>query len=159
MLYNPPWGCISMKNYRQTAILEIVDREAITTQEQLRNRLKLRGIEATQATLSRDIRSLELVKRAADGAYSRPGTVAPEDLEEVVDTAATDYLCGHERVEQMLVLKTDPGNAQSLAVAMDRARIPQVAGTIAGDDTILVICRTVDGAQSLQARLDRLMRG
>ena len=148
-----------MKTYRQTAILEIVEREAITSQEQLRNRLKLRGIEATQATLSRDIRALELVKRAADGAYSRPGAATGEEPEEVVESAVSDYLRRHERVEQMLVLRTDPGNAQPLAIAIDRARLPQVAGTIAGDDTILVICRSIDGAQALQARLDRLMRG
>ena len=67
-----------MKSYRQAAILEIVDREAITSQEQLRERLRgLRGIEATQATLSRDIRDLGLIKRAADGAYRRAGAEAP----------------------------------------------------------------------------------
>lgn len=159
MLYTPVTGCIFMKTYRQTAILDIVDREAITSQEQLRHRLKLRGIEATQGTLSRDIRALELVKRAADGAYSRPGAQSEEDPEEVVESAVSDYLRRHERVEQMLVLKTDAGNAQPLAVAIDRARLPQVAGTIAGDDTILVICRSAGDAQDLQARLDRLMRG
>ena len=148
-----------MKTYRQNAILEIVEREAITSQEQLRNRLKLRGIEATQATLSRDIRALELVKRAANGAYSRPGAPTEDDAAEVVETAVSDYLRRHERVEQMLVLKTDPGNAQPLALAMDRARLPQVAGTIGGDDTILVICRAVEDAQALQLWLDRLMRG
>ena len=148
-----------MKTYRQNAILEIVEREAITSQEQLRNRLKLRGIEATQATLSRDIRALELVKRAANGAYSRAGAATDNDAAEIVETAVSDYLRRHERVEQMLVLKTDPGNAQPLALAMDRARLPQVAGTIGGDDTILVICRAVEDAQSLQSWLDRLMRG
>src|SRR3954463_12520445 len=62
-----------MKSRRQSAILELVDVEAITSQEQLRERLRLRGIEATQATLSRDIRDLGLIKRAADGAYRRSG--------------------------------------------------------------------------------------
>ena len=147
-----------MKAFRQTAILDIIERESITSQEQLRNRLKLRGIEATQATLSRDIRALELVKRAADGAYVRPGPSVEVDPEEVVESAVSDYLARHERVEQMLVLKTEPGNAQPLAVAIDRARLPQVAGTIAGDDTILVVCRSAADAQALQARIDRLMR-
>lgn len=148
-----------MKTFRQTAILDIVEREPITSQEQLRNRLKLRGIEATQGTLSRDIRALELVKRAADGAYSRSGAQSEGHPEEVVESAVSDYLRRHERVEQMLVLKTDAGNAQPLAVAIDRARLPEVAGTIAGDDTILVICRSAGEAQALQTRLDRLMRG
>ena len=148
-----------MKTYRQTAIMDIVDVEPITSQDQLRKRLQQRGIEATQATLSRDIRDLGLVKRAADGAYSRPGAAAEADAIEDFEIAVTDYLNRHERVEQMLVLKTDAGNAQPLAVAIDRARLPEVAGTIGGDDTILLVCRTAAGAMSLQERLDRLMRG
>ena len=148
-----------MKSYRQTAILDIVDVEPITSQEQLRKRLHEQGIEATQATLSRDIRDLGLVKRAADGAYSRPGAAAEADAFEDFEVAVADYLNRHERVEQMLVLKTDAGNAQPLAVAIDRVRLPEVAGTIGGDDTILIVCRGVDGARALQERLDRLMRG
>jgi transcriptional regulator of arginine metabolism len=148
-----------MKAHRQSAILNIVNGEPITSQEQLRNRLKLRGIEATQATLSRDIKALELVKRSADGVYIRPGVLSEADAAEVVESAVYDYLERHERVEQMLVLKTEPGNAQPLAVAIDRARLPEVAGTIAGDDTILVICRSVADSEALQTRLDRLMRG
>ena len=148
-----------MKSYRQNAILEIIDIEPISSQEQLRKRLKDKGIEATQGTLSRDIRDLGLVKRAADGAYSRPGAAAEADAYEDYETAVTDYLTHHERVDQLLVLKTDVGNAQPLALAVDRARLPGVAGTIAGDDTILVICRGAEAAQGLQAQLERLMRG
>lgn len=148
-----------MKGYRQNAILEIIDLEPINSQEQLRKRLKEKGIEATQGTLSRDIRDLGLVKRAADGAYGRPGAAAEADAHEDYETAVTDYLTHHERVDQLLVLKTDAGNAQPLAVAIDRARPPEVAGTIAGDDTILVICRGPAEAQALQRTLERLMRG
>lgn len=147
-----------MKTYRQAAILEIVDTEPITSQEQLRKRLKEKGIEATQGTLSRDIRDLELVKRAADGAYSRPGTPSTEDPVDALESAVGDYLRRHERVEQLVVLRTDAGNAQPLAVAIDRARLPEAAGTIAGDDTILVICRSADQADALLRRFDRLMR-
>jgi len=71
----------------------------------------------------------------------------------------TDYLTHHERVDQLLVLKTDTGSAQPLALALDRARLAEVAGTIAGDDTILVICRGAAEAHALQQTLDRLMRG
>jgi transcriptional regulator of arginine metabolism len=147
-----------MKTFRQTAIMDIVDVAPVTSQEQLRKLLHERGIEATQATLSRDIRDLGLVKRAADGAYSRPGAAADADTFEDFEIAVTDYLNRHERVEQMLVLKTAAGNAQPLAVAIDRARLPEVAGTIGGDDTILVICRSGAAAEALQERLDRLMR-
>jgi transcriptional regulator of arginine metabolism len=150
-----------MKAYRQTAILEIVDRDAVTSQEQLRELLHGRGIEATQATISRDIRDLGLIKRPADGAYRRPeGALEPhEDPRQVFRTAVVDYLLRHEAVEHMLVLKTDVGQAQPLAIAIDRARLENVVGTIAGDDTILVICRSRDAATSLSRQLDELVKG
>ena len=147
-----------MKSYRQAAVLEIIDAEPITSQEQLRKLLMERGIEATQGTLSRDIRDLQLVKRAADGAYSRPGAASQEDPVEEFEIAIADYLRHHERVEQLIVLRTDVGNAQPLAVAIDRVRLPEVAGTIAGDDTILMICRGAAQAEALLKRFDQLMR-
>ena len=158
-MYNHLLICIIMKSRRQERVLELVRAEAITSQEQLRARLRAEGIEATQATLSRDIRDLGLVKRAADGAYGPAGSPADagpgalEDLEEAV----AEYLRTVEASEQLVVLKTDPGQAQPLAIAFDRARIPEVVGTIGGDDTILVICRSRDMAEQLVARLTRLM--
>jgi transcriptional regulator of arginine metabolism len=145
-----------MKSNRQAAILEIVDREAITSQEQLRDRLRDRGIDATQATLSRDIRDLALIKRAADGAYRRAGAEngLPIDPNVLFKTAVDDYLRQHDVVEQLLVLKTDAGQAQPLAVAIDRAGLPEIVGTIAGDDTILVICRSALVAAGLSKRLE-----
>jgi transcriptional regulator of arginine metabolism len=145
-----------MKSYRQSAILEIIDREAITSQEQLRERLRGRSIDATQATLSRDIRDLGLIKRAVDGAYRRggPDLSAPADPEGECRTAVDDYLRRYDVVEQLVVLKTDAGQAQPLAVAIDRARLAEVVGTIAGDDTILVICRSATAATGLSKRLD-----
>lgn len=132
-----------MKAFRQAQILELVDREEVHSQQELRARLRKRGIETTQATLSRDIQELGLVKRAADGAYAKAGQAAP------AVAAPTDslrrqiavLLRGIERVDQMLVLRTDPGQAQALGVAIDRARLKDVAGTVAGDDTIFVLCR------------------
>jgi transcriptional regulator of arginine metabolism len=150
-----------MKAYRQAAILEIVEQEGISSQEQLRDRLHARGIEATQATLSRDIRDLGLVKRPGDGAY-RPAAAAldttPADPDEVCRNAVRDYLRRHEAVAHMLVLRTDPGLAQPLAIALDRAKRPEVVGTIGGDDTILVVCRTPEDASALATRLDELAR-
>jgi transcriptional regulator of arginine metabolism len=144
-----------MKSYRQSAILEIVDREAITSQEQLRERLRSRGIDATQATLSRDIRDLGLIKRAADGAYRRAGSeLVVADPEKECRTAVDDYLRRYDVVDQLVVLKTDAGQAQPLAVAIDRARLAEIVGTIAGDDTILVICRSAPDAAGLSRRLD-----
>jgi transcriptional regulator of arginine metabolism len=144
-----------MKPYRQSIIRELVERESITSQEQLRARLRERGIDATQATLSRDIRELQLVKRTADGAYRSVGAAAVGDTEEtetVLAEVIADQLRHQEVVGHMLVLRTDPGQAQGLAIAIDRARPADVAGTIAGDDTILVICRSADGAARVAQR-------
>jgi transcriptional regulator of arginine metabolism len=146
-----------MKSTRQAAILEIVDREAITSQEQLRERLhELRGIDVTQATLSRDIRDLGLIKRAADGAYRRAGAEPHPTVDHEIEcrTAVDDYLRRYDVVDQLVVLRTDAGQAQPLAVAIDRAGLAEIVGTIAGDDTILVICRSGSHAAGLSKRLD-----
>jgi len=154
MLYNHPASC-TMKSHRQALILEIVDAEAITSQEQLRDRLRARAIEATQATLSRDVRDLGLIKRPVDGAYRRglPEGDAPANPGARLRTAVDDYLRRHEVVQQLIVLRTDPGQAQPLAVAIDRAGVAEIVGTIAGDDTILVICRSAGDAAVLSGRL------
>lgn len=145
-----------MKSYRQSIIRDLVERQAITSQEQLRTRLKERGIDATQATLSRDIRELGLVKRSADGAYrSVNGLAAPDPANGAAGLAraAAEYLRNQEVVGHMIVLRTDPGQAQTLAVAIDRAQVQEIVGTIAGDDTILVICRRPADADAVAARL------
>jgi transcriptional regulator of arginine metabolism len=150
--------CMVMKPRRQSVILQLIDQRDVTSQEQLRELLKEEGIEATQATLSRDIRDLGLVKRAVDGAY-RAATgpePAPQDTAAVVRRAVGEYLRRLDVVEQLIVLKTDPGQAQSLAIALDRGRLPEVVGTIGGDDTILVICRSATDAATLSERLDRM---
>jgi len=143
-----------MKPYRQSVIRELVERESVTSQEQLRSRLKDSGIDATQATLSRDIRELGLVKRTRDGAYRSAGNVADPGggAETALAAATADQLRQQEVVGHMIVLRTDPGQAQALAIAVDRAQVPDVAGTIAGDDTILVICRSPEGAQRVAQR-------
>jgi transcriptional regulator of arginine metabolism len=150
-----------MKARRQTAIRHLVEREAIRSQEQLRQRLAGRGFVVTQATLSRDIKEIGLVKRASDGAYHPAGAEAPPAS---ADTAAlsralAEYLGSAEPVQQLVVLRTGPGQAQLLALALDRARLPGIVGTIAGDDTVLVIARDPRQAQSVVKRLDRLADG
>lgn len=145
-----------MKRLRQTVLLDIIGREAISSQEDLRRRLRLRGFGTTQATISRDIKELGLVKRAADGAYQRPGLDAPSPVtgDVALRRAVVEFLRQIERVEQLVVVKTDPGQAAILALAIDRAVLPEVAGTIAGDDTILAICRTATAAKALVRRLE-----
>lgn len=150
-----------MKSHRQSLILELVDRQPVTSQEQLRELLHERGVQTTQATLSRDIRDLGLVKRAADGAYRRPESAQSPyrgDPGAVLKHAVAEYLKGRESVQQLLVLRTDIGQAQPLAVAIDRVGLGEIVGTIAGDDTILVICRSAADAASLEKKLDSLRR-
>jgi transcriptional regulator of arginine metabolism len=144
-----------MKARRQATLLELVDREPLHSQEQLRRRLHQRGFEATQATISRDIRDLGLVKRAGDGAYQRPGieTPNPETALAALERATAEFLRRVERVQQLVVIRTGPGQAQPLALALDRAQLPETVGTIAGDDTILVVARGARGAAGLLKRL------
>lgn len=151
-----------MKSYRQQLVSELVEQEPITSQEQLRERLRGKGIEVTQATLSRDIRDLGLVKRAGDGAYRRPGAeAAPRggEPQAALRRAVAEFLRRVEAVHQLVVLKTDPGQAQTLAIALDRAGMPDVVGTIGGDDTILVIFRGDRDAREFTEQLEEWVRG
>lgn len=145
-----------MKAFRQAAILDVIGHEAIRSQEALRRRLRRRGFEATQATLSRDIKELGLVKRAADGAYQRPDGEAAgrPGGEPALRRAVAEYLRRIDVVQNLLVLKTNAGEAQALALAIDRADLPEIAGTIAGDDTILVIARDARRAARVAERLE-----
>ena len=144
-----------MKARRQAVILELVDKEPLQSQELLRRRLHQQGFETTQATISRDIKQLGLVKRSGDGAYQRPGAEAPdpETTLAALERAAAEFLRRVERVQQLVVIRTGVGQAQALAIALDRSRLPEVVGTIAGDDTILVIARGARAAAALVKRL------
>ena len=132
-----------MKARRQSAILDVVEHEAVRNQEQLRQRLAARGFAVTQATLSRDVKELGLLKRSADGAYqpssadNTPQTTAFGTLAR----ALSEFLVTLEPVQQLVVVRTGAGQAQLLGLAIDRAKLPEVVGTLAGDDTILVIAR------------------
>lgn len=152
-----------MKSYRQSLVLELVDQEPITSQEQLRERLQTRGIEVTQATLSRDVRDLGLVKAAADGAYKRPlvGAAAapPADAGAVLRRAVANSLRKFDVVQQLVVLRTESAQAHPLAEAIDRARLTEVVGTIGGENTILVICRGEPEARAFTRQLEEWVKG
>jgi transcriptional regulator of arginine metabolism len=145
-----------MKVRRQAAIVDIIQREPIRSQEQLRRRIKAEGFDVTQATLSRDIHDLGLVKGGPEGAYQMPGQTVerPDAAASMLQRALGEYLARVDQVQQLLVLRTGPGQAQLLGVALDRARLPEVVGTIAGDDTILVIAPDARRARALVKRLE-----
>ena len=149
-----------MKAFRQSQILELIDKDAITSQEGLREELQARGINVTQATLSRDLGQLGLVKRAGDGAYvrlgaERSGAVITEQMRKAVTSLVRSF----ERVDGLIVVRTDPGQANGLAVLMDRTKMPEVAGTLAGDDTILLVCRGIENAIVMEQKLTTMVKG
>jgi transcriptional regulator of arginine metabolism len=145
-----------MKARRQAVIRDVVQREPIRSQEQLRRRIRAEGFDVTQATLSRDIREIGLVKGGADGAYQAPAQVAanPVNAASLLQRALADYLTRVSRVQQLVLLRTGPGQAQPLAAALDGARLPEVVGTVAGDDTILVIAPDARRARALVKRIE-----
>jgi transcriptional regulator of arginine metabolism len=147
-----------MKAQRLSAILDVVEHEAVRSQEQLRQRLAARGFVVTQATLSRDIKELGLLKRSADGAY-QPSSIDETPQLTALGTlgkALSEYLVNIEPVQQLVVLRTGAGQAQLLGLAIDRSRLPEVVGTLAGDDTILIIARDAKHALAVVKKLKEL---
>ncbi len=150
-----------MKPRRQSAILEAIGRQPVRSQEQLRRTLRASGFDVTQATLSRDIRELGLVKGGADGAYQAPGRPSANGQTAAarLQRSLTEYMTRVDRVQQLVLLRTGPGQAQILGVAIDGAQLPEVVGTLAGDDTILVITRDAAAARALVKRFESLTHG
>jgi transcriptional regulator of arginine metabolism len=144
------------KRVRHVLILDIIKHNRIASQEALRERLQEQGTDVTQATLSRDIRELRLVKvPSADGTphYSLPeewGTTPP--LEALLPTLFTSA----EGVGNLLVIRTMKGGAQTVAAGIDWEEWPEVLGTIAGDDTILLILRDASQLESVHQRLQHM---
>ena len=149
-----------MKTRRQSVILETIQRQPVRSQEQLRRLIRAAGFDATQATLSRDIRELGLVKGGADGAYQAPLVAGSNGSgsKSMLIRAVAEYLTRIDRVDQLVVLRTGPGQAQLLGVAIDGARLPEVVGTIAGDDTILAITPDARRARMLVRWFEKASR-
>jgi len=151
-----------VKARRQSAILDAVRHEPVRSQEQLRRQLRAAGFDVTQATLSRDIRELQLVKGGPDGVYqppARPMATNGHGAASLLAKALSEYLTKADQVQQLVLLRTGPGQAQILGVAIDGARLPDVVGTLAGDDTILVITRGARQARALVKRFDAIASG
>jgi len=127
------------KAKRQTAIVELVNRGSVHTQEEIAAALSRRGMRATQATISRDIQELGLVR--SGGGY-RSSTALVSEL-----------VLSIELVEPMAVIKTPPGTANMVARRIDEAALPGVAGTVAGDDTIIAVLRSPGAARQLKELL------
>jgi len=136
------------KSYRQGQILKLVRSKRILTQDELAQELRNLGISATQVTLSRDIRDLRLVK-------TREGyqEMAPEEKGPGLQLLAAEFVLDVRIAQNLVVVRTAPGNANTVAQALDQEEWPEVVGTIAGDNTILVIVLDSPTAEVVQEKL------
>jgi len=143
----------SAKTFRHGQILRLVTSEKIANQEELRRRLYAQRLRVTQATLSRDLQELKLVK-TPEG-YRTAATLVEEATPmPLLARALREFLLDIRPAENLLVLKTPPSGAQPLAAAVDGAKFPEIAGTIAGDDTVLIITPTRRQRESLQQKIE-----
>lgn len=148
-----------MKTGRHARILDIIAEHSIETQDELLTRLREEGFKATQATISRDIKDLRLVKTlGSDGKYryvsaSRSSTDIRTNFSNLFSTSVNSI----DVAQNLVVIKTLSGMAQAVCAALDSADYPSVVGTIAGDDTIFIACRTADLAVSLTEELKKLI--
>ncbi len=149
-----------MKLQRHNAIRELISHALVANQDELRRKLRRRGIEVTQATLSRDIHELRLSK--GPGGYSLPngngGHVASEDdgppsVAEMIESFGLQV----QHAMNQVVVRTVMGGAQPVAAALDREGWSEMLGTIAGDDTVLVICPDARRASDVESRLRTML--
>jgi transcriptional regulator of arginine metabolism len=144
------------KTLRQRAILESLKHGSFASQDDLQRVLRKRGFRVGQATLSRDIRDLNLSK-THDG-YSLPqGDSAAAVALPPVSRLVREFVLGVRSAQNLLVVKTIIGSAQPVAAALDEADWPEVVGTIAGDDTILIVCPDKEEAHKLTGRIDEML--
>jgi transcriptional regulator of arginine metabolism len=142
---------------RQNMILELVQQEVIANQEQLRKLLLRQGVDVTQATLSRDINELALVK-TSDG-YSIPhGDTQAEPGYHSAGRLVREFVVEVREAQNLLVIKTATGSAQPVAAALDAEGWSEIVGTVAGDDTILVISQNKKNAHRVSLRIKGMMQ-
>ena len=146
---------------RHQAILEIIGAREVGSQEELRHLLANRGMEVNQSTLSRDLRDLRVARVPSPTGYRY---VASETAVEEPSRAALASILPQlfvrvDGVDHLVVLKTAPGGGQTVAHALDREPATDIIGTIAGDDTILMICRSEQARERVVRRLEKLGRG
>jgi len=142
---------------RQNTILELVQQEAIANQEQLRKLLSRQGFDVTQATLSRDINELALVKTSAGYSVSR-GEQQSEPGYHSAGRLVREFVVEVREAQNLLVIKTAAGSAQPVAAAMDSQGWAEIVGTVGGDDTILVISQSKKNAHRIALRIKGMMQ-
>jgi transcriptional regulator of arginine metabolism len=146
------------KQARQAAILDLVAEHVVGSQEDLRRLLLARGMDVTQATLSRDLRDLHLARVSEVGGarYVLPESLATDDGKPLLATLLPQLFSKVDGVGELVVLHTVASGAQPIAEAIDLEEFPEVLGTIAGDDTILIVTRSAGARVQLTERLRAL---
>jgi transcriptional regulator of arginine metabolism len=143
------------KALRQRAVLEALKRGPVANQEDLQRALRKRGFKVGQATLSRDIRDLNLSKTAAGYTLSQgegAGLALPP-----VERLVREFVLDVRPAQNLLVVKTIVGSAQPVAAALDEQEWGEVVGTIAGDDAILIVCPDKDAAKKVAVRIEEML--
>lgn len=149
-----------MKYSRHAKILELIEKYQIETQEELADKLKEHGMDVTQATVSRDIKELRLIKVMADDEHYRYASVSQSEgsINNKLLTIFTESFVSCDYANNIVVVKTLPGMAQASASAVDMLKWPEIVGTIAGDDTIMIVCRAELIAEELVNRLGKMTK-
>jgi transcriptional regulator of arginine metabolism len=143
------------KQLRQKVILEVLDRGSVSNQEDLQRALSKRGLKVGQATLSRDIHDLGLIKTGAG--YGLPGEINSEPALPPVSRLVREFGLEVKAAQNLLVIKTTVGSAQPVAAALDGQDWEEAIGTIAGDDTILMVCSDNKSAKRLATRIQEML--
>jgi transcriptional regulator of arginine metabolism len=149
-----------MKYSRHAKILELIEKYHIETQEELAEMLKEHGMDVTQATVSRDIKELRLIKVMSDNGSYRYASISPNEsnISNKLLRVFAESFVSCDYANNLLVVKTLPGMAQAAASAVDSLKWADIVGTIAGDDTIMIVCRTEKIAEELVGRFNRMIR-
>ena len=155
---HPERSAMTRKQARQAAILDLVAQHVVGSQEELRQLLLARGMDVTQATLSRDLRDLHLarVSETRGARYVLPEALAPDDDKPLLANLLPQLFSKVDGVGELIVLHTVASGAQPIAEAIDLEEFPDVLGTIAGDDTILIVTRSATARVELTERLRTL---
>src|SRR5690349_6245569 len=140
---------------RQQLILQLIENGNMASQEDLRRGLARHGQKVTQATLSRDIHELGIVKTV--NGYARPGEAVAEAALPATERLVREFVLSVREAQNQLVLKTSVGSAQPVAAALDGEGFDEMLGTIAGDDTILIICETNRDAERVVGRIREML--
>lgn len=148
-----------MKKERHSKILELIDKYDISTQEELLEKLLECGVEVTQATVSRDIKELRLVKHpASSGQYKYSLATSADEKYMKYYAIFAESVTMTDYAQNICMLKCHPGTAQAACAAIDALGMTEVLGTIAGDDTIFILCRTERAAQNTKREIETLLK-